>query len=188
MYSTVYYHKTVRAAEMMAQAAVERQPGYPEVARAQFRWTDGELLVPARGRRGSERRARAGDLPSVGSTSGRSDGGYWTRVPRERWRRLAHRPVARRALEDEIAARLRAPPGSVLIDLAGVEVRGDPAEDWADVGLLAGRIVTYPFRGSGPWHALVNRPPADWPVGVYVAPRFRAAATRLLERDPPVVP
>ncbi len=187
MYSTVYYHKTVRAAEMMAQAAVERQPGYPEVARAQFRWTDGELLV------------RLGDAggPSGALVRAISERRLYKRAfgwrvldpgPRERWRRLAHRPVARRALEDEIAARLRAPPGSVLIDLAGVEVRGDPAEDWADVGLLAGRIVTYPFRGSGPWHALVNRPPADWPVGVYVAPRFRAAATRLLERDPPVVP
>src|SRR5208282_1409803 len=45
MYSTVYYHKTVRAAEMMAQAAVERQPGFPDVAREQFRWTDGELMA-----------------------------------------------------------------------------------------------------------------------------------------------
>ncbi len=45
MYSSVYYHKTVRAAEMMAQAAVERQSGYPATARGLFRVTDGELLV-----------------------------------------------------------------------------------------------------------------------------------------------
>jgi uncharacterized protein len=187
MYSSVYFHKTVRAAEMMAQAAVERQPGYPESARAVFGWTDGELLV------------RLGDL---GGTSGelvraiserrlykRAHG--WRELDRPthaRWRRLAHRPAARRALEDEIAHRLRAPAGSVLIDLAGVEARGDPAEDWADVGLLAGRLVTYPFRGTGAWHALVNRPPADWPVNVYVAPRFRPAATHWLERDPRALP
>ena len=87
-----------------------------------------------------------------------------------------------------MAARLRAPAGAVLVDLAGVEVRGDPAEDWADVGLTAGRRVTYPFRGTGAWHALVHRPPADWPVSVYVAPRFRAAAARWLERDPRGLP
>ncbi|MGA8303097.1 MAG: HD domain-containing protein [Thermoplasmata archaeon] len=187
MYSTVYFHKTVRAAEMMAQGAVERQPGYPESARSLFGWTDGELLV------------RLGD---VGGPSGqlvhaiserrlhkRAHG--WRELDRPtlaRWRRISHHPAARRALEDEIADHLRAPAGSVLLDLAGVEPRGDPAEDWADVGLAAGRLVTYPFRGSGPWHALVNRPPADWPVSVYVAPRFRAAATRWLERDPRALP
>jgi HD superfamily phosphohydrolase len=187
MYSTVYYHKTVRAAEMMAQGAVERHPGYPDRAGGFFDWTDGELLV------------RLGD---VGGTSGalaraiserrlykRAYG--WRELDRPshaRWRRLLHRPVARRALEDEISERLHAPPGSVLIDLAGVEARGDPAEDWAEVGLTAGRLVTYPFKGNGPWHALVNRPPADWPVNIYVAPRFRAAAVRWLERDPRGLP
>jgi uncharacterized protein len=187
MYSTVYFHKTVRSAEMMAQGAVERQPGFPESARTLFGWTDGELLV------------RLGD---VGGPSGqlvhaiserrlhkRAHG--WRELDRPtqgRWRQIAHRPASRRALEDEIAAHLHAPEGSVLVDLAGVEPRGDPAEDWADVGLAAGRLVTYPFRGTGPWHALVNRPPADWPVSVYVAPRFRAAATRWLERDPRVLP
>ncbi len=105
MYSSVYFHKTVRAAEMMAQGAVERQPGYPDRAREQFAWTDGELLV-----------------------------------------RLA------------------------------------------DVGLAAERRVTYPGRGSGPWLALGNRPPSDWPVNVYVAPRFRAAASHWLARDPRLLP
>jgi uncharacterized protein len=187
MYSTVYFHKTVRAAEMMAQGAVERMPGYPESARAVFRWTDGELL------------ARLGDL---GGASGSLVRGLLDRAlhkraagrrqlgpaARRRWQRLAHYPAERRQLEDEIATRLRAPPGSVLIDLAGVEARGDPAEDWAEVGLAVGRTVTYPFRGGGVWRTLVTRPPAEWAVNVYVAPRFRAAATRWLERDPRALP
>jgi HD superfamily phosphohydrolase len=187
MYSSVYFHKTVRAAEMMAQAAVERQPGYPATARDLFGWTDGELLV------------RIGDLGGLSGELVRGIAGRrlykrahgWRALDRHAqagWRRLAHRPVERRRLEDEMAARLRAPAGAVLLDLAGVEVRGDPAEDWADVGLTAGRRVTYPFRGMGMWHALVNRPPADWPVNVYVAPRFRAAAVRWLERDPDLLP
>jgi uncharacterized protein len=187
MYSTVYYHKTVRAAEMMAQGAVERRPGYPETARDLFGWTDGELMV------------RLGDL---GGASGdlvraiterrlhkRAHGlKELDRPTKARWKRLARRPEARRDLEDELATRLRAPAGSVLIDLAGIEARGDPAEDWAEVGLTVGRLVTYPFRGPGPWTALVTRPPADWSVSVYVAPRFRGAAARLLERDPSVLP
>jgi len=187
MYSTVYFHKTVRAAEIMAQAAVERQPGYPASAVDTFRWTDGELLV------------RLGDAGGLGATLVRSIAARrlykrafgWRElggVARTRWRRLAHRPAERRGLEDEVAARLRAPAGAVLFDLSGIEVRGDPIDDWADVGLANGPRVSYPFRGAGPWQALVERPPADWPVSVYVAPRFRGAAARWLERDPRPLP
>ncbi len=187
MYSSVYYHKTVRAAEMMAQAAVERQPGYPELARPEFRWTDGELLT------------RLGD---VGGPSGelvrsvaarrlhkRAHG--WRSLDRAQaraWGRLARRPDERRALEDDLAARLDAPPGAVLIDLAGLRARGDPAEDWGDVGLAEGRRISYPFRGENPWRTLVLRPPAEWPVSVFVAPRYRVEATRWLERDPRSLP
>ena len=183
MYSSVYFHKTVRAAEMMAQGAVERQAGYPESARPSFGWTDGELLVRLRDA-GS---VSGGLVRAIEERRLHKRAFGWRALDaaaRARWRRLAHRPSARRALEDELAGQLRAPEGSVLIDLSGVEVRGDPVEDWADVGLAAGRRITYPFRGPGPWQALVQRPPADWAVSVYVAPRFRAAATRRLERDP----
>ena len=56
MYSSVYYHKTVRAAEVMAQAAVERLPGYPDSARELFVGTDGDLFAVL---------DRAGGRPSV---------------------------------------------------------------------------------------------------------------------------
>ncbi|HXW67886.1 MAG TPA: HD domain-containing protein [Thermoplasmata archaeon] len=187
MYSTVYFHKTVRAAEVMAQAAVERRAGYPESARELFGWTDGELLTrlaDGGGPSGAlirsvlERRLhkRAFGLRSM------------TRAARRRWERLAEHPAERRGLEDELAGRLRAPAGAVVIDLAGLGARGDPADDWKDVGLASGRMITYPFRAVSPWHALVMRPPADWPVSVYVAPRFRAAASRWLEREPRAIP
>jgi len=187
MYSSVYYHKTVRAAEMMAQAAVERQPGYPDAARAQFRWTDGELLTR---------------LADLGGTSGelvravaerrlhKRAHGVRALAPAQRraWTRLARRPAERRVLEDEIAAHLRAPSGAALVDLAGLRARGDPVEDWGDLGLAVGPRISYPFRGENPWRTLVVRPPADWPVSVYVAPKYRAAATRWLERDPSALP
>jgi uncharacterized protein len=187
MYSSVYFHKTVRAAEMMAQGAVERQPGYPEESASLFGWTDGELLV-----RLGDAGGPSGDLVrAIEQRRLHKRAHGWRRVDgaaRTRWKRLTNHPNERRALEDDIADGLRSPPGSVLIDLAGVEARGDPADDWAEVGLTAGRLVTYPFRGLGPWHALVTRAPADWAVSVYVAPRFRARAARWLERDPRFLP
>ena len=187
MYSTVYFHKTVRAAEVMAQAAVERQPGYPERARVEFGWTDGELLV-----RLEEIGGRSGTLARAISERRLYKRAFgWRELDpptRRRWQRFLRRPAERRAVENEMAGRLGAPDGAVLLDLSGIEVRGDPIEDWADVGLAAGPRVTYPFRGPGPWQALVRRPPADWPVSVYVEPRFRAAATRWLERDPRALP
>ena len=42
MYSSVYFHKTVRSAEVMAQSALERLPEYPEVPHAVFGMTDGD--------------------------------------------------------------------------------------------------------------------------------------------------
>jgi uncharacterized protein len=187
MYSTVYYHKTVRAAEMMAQAAVERQPGFPEVAPGQFRWTDGELLT-----RLSDLGGTSGGLVRAVAARRLHKRAFGLRAldagQRRSWSRLARQPAARRALENELAAHVRAPTGAVLIDLAGLRARGDPAEDWGDLGLADGRRVTYPFRAENPWRSLVMRPPADWPVSVFVVPRYRAAATRWLERDPNALP
>jgi len=187
MYSTVYYHKTVRAAEMMAQAAVERQPGYPDAARDQFRWTDGELLSRLR---------------EVGGTSGtlaksllvrrlhkRAFG--WRTVSgsaRAGWHRMLRHPAERRALEDEIAAKVGSAPGSALIDLAGLEPRRIPGDDWGSVRVLLDGRPMFPFRAPSPWRSLASRAPADWAVSVYVPPRARAVATRWLSRDRSVLP
>lgn len=187
MYAAVYYHKTVRAAELMAQAAVERSEGYPESARALFSWTDGELLtrLPDRGGLTArlvkgvlERRLykRAYRLTELDAESAR------------RWTRVLRSPAERRQREDALAERLRAPPGSVLFDLAGLEPRGRPLDDWAAIAVLGRRGATYPFRAASPWRALVERPAADSPVVVYTAPRYRAAASRVLAHSPSLFP
>jgi len=172
MYSTVYYHKTVRAAEMMAQAAVERAPGYPGSARDWFRETDGELLA----------RLRAGTGVSSALVEGLLERRLYKRAfgvrslprgDRRRWARWLEDPPARRALEDEIAAALGGKAGSALVDLAGLAHRGDPAEDWATVGLRQREEVVYPFREPGAWRTFAQRPTVDWQVTVYVAPRLR---------------
>jgi len=187
MYSTVYYHKTVRAAEMMAQAALERLPGYPESARESFDWTDGEWLYRVRAAGGlSEELVR-------GLTSRR----LYKRVPgrrtltpaaRREWRRYLERPAERRRLEDEIADRAHAAPGSVLIDLAGLVPRGDPAGDWGEIGLFEDGSVTYPFRRPSLWLLLATRPPSDWAVSVYATARSRASVERVVSRDAAFLP
>jgi HD superfamily phosphohydrolase len=187
MYSTVYYHKTVRAAEMMAQAAVERQDGYPDVARTQFRMTDGELLsVLVRGS------GVSGELAQrlLSRRLYKRAFGWRDLDPdrRARWRRMLRYPAERRMTEDEIAARLGAAPATVLIDLAGLEPHDSGGDDWGSVRILRDGRTTFPFRSSSPWRTLAARPPSDWAVSVYVTPRIREKAARWLSRDRSLLP
>ena len=105
MYSSVYYHKTVRAAEVMAQAAVERLPGYPDSARELFVGTDGDLFAVL---------DRAGGRPSVIARALR-ERRLFKRVHvarrlsdsrRRGFARLVDDPALRRSAEDDVAARL----------------------------------------------------------------------------------
>lgn len=180
MYSSVYFHKTVRSAEVMAQSALERLPEYPDVPASVFAMTDGEFfayLTAAsprsaemvhclRSRRLFKRALAWKDVPA--GLSGPI-------------RRLLARPVERRALEDLLAERLGLPPGSVLLDLAGFSSRA-VASDWAEVGLLGDRHVTYPFRAPSVWRDLALRPPTAWKIGAYVPAGRRAVAEGRLDR------
>jgi uncharacterized protein len=187
MYSTVYFHKTVRAAEMMAQAATERLPGYPGTARETFSWTDGAWMT----------RVAEGGPTSAALVQGLAERRLYKRVAgrrsipgtsRRRWRRYLEQPAERRRVEDELAAEIHGPPGAVLIDLAGLEPRGDPGRDWAEIGLQVEREITFPFRQPSLWLLLATRPPAEWAVSVYAAPRYRGRLERLLAKDPDRLP
>jgi HD superfamily phosphohydrolase len=187
MYSTVYFHKTVRAAEIMAQAALERMPGYPEDARGAFDWTDGEWLCRLRDLGGLSAELVRG-LTSRSLYKRVPGHRTVTAAPRRGWMRYLERPVERRRLEDEIAARAHAPPGSVLVDLAGLVPRGDPVADWGEIGLAEEGHVTYPFRQPSLWLLLATRPPSDWAVSVYATARSRAAVERVVSRDASFLP
>jgi HD superfamily phosphohydrolase len=183
MYSAVYYHKTVRAAEVMAQAAVERLPAYPGSAREIFDGTDGDLFALL---------DRAGGRSSylAGAIRGRhlyKRVHVLRRLPKARRRafqRLVRDPAGRRATEDELSERIGAAPGSVLVDLSGIGSRRSESAGWARVGLLEDHRVRYPFRLPGIWRALALRPPSHWPVSVYAAPRSAAAARGWCARHP----
>jgi uncharacterized protein len=181
MFSSVYFHKTVRSAEMMAQAAVERMVGYPESARPLFDRTDAELFADLE---------REGGF-SAGLMRALRERRLYKRVRADRsvdgpvrgaLTRLARRPSARRAWEDRLAAAVRAPPGHLLVDLTGLVEREPAGRDWARVALLEEERITYPFRGPGLWHEIVARPRNPWALAVYAHPRSAAAAGRLLAR------
>ncbi len=181
MYSAVYFHKTVRAAEVMAQAAVERLPGYPEAARPIFAENDGELF---------------GALERAGGISAELERGLrerrlykrvaaWRSVPEGsagEVRRLVRRPEARRAREEEIARAVGAPEGAVLIDLSGSLDPSPGDADWSRLGILDGNRVTYPFREPGIWREIAHRPRNPWRAAVYAHPRHAAATARYLTR------
>ncbi|HEV2519225.1 MAG TPA: HD domain-containing protein [Thermoplasmata archaeon] len=183
MYSSVYYHKTVRAAEVMAQAALERMRGYPAIARPLLAQTEGDLF---------------GALESGGGYPGRM-----VRALRERrlykrvqaWRTvptgrraallpLVRRPARRREVEDHLSDAIGAPAGSVLLDLSGITDTAGERAEWASVGILEHDRVTYPFRSPGLWREIALRPKNPWPVSVYAAPRYEQPMVRYLGRHP----
>ncbi|MGA7922388.1 MAG: HD domain-containing protein [Thermoplasmata archaeon] len=181
MYSSVYYHKTVRSAEVMAQSAVERLPAFPDSARPLFGRTDGDLLAELRS---------SGDRAAEIAQALRERRLFkrllaWTDLPAQataRWRRTARNPRERRATEDRLADRLRVARGSILLDLAGFALETRPHDDWRAVTVLDEEGAHHPFRGANPWNSIIRRPPTIIRVGVYVDPRCREITPSRLRR------
>jgi uncharacterized protein len=178
MYSSVYFHKTVRSAEVMAQSALERLPEYPKIPPAVFAMTDGEFFayLTAASTRAADmvRRFRSRRLYKRALAWREIPPGLGTPL-----RGLVANPVERRNVEDRLADRLRLPQGAVLLDLAGLSSRSVTG-DWAEVGLLTEERVTHPFRAPSVWRDLATRPPTAWKLAAYVPPENRAKAERRL--------
>jgi uncharacterized protein len=181
MYTSVYYHKTVRAAETMLAGAVERFPGYPEGARELFYLTDGDLLAELERTEGYPR--AIGRAIRERRLFKRVAG--WRNVPparRRGLRALARDPSARRSTEAELAALLGAPDGSVLLDLAGVEPRAPGLAELRAIAVREEGRVAHPFASAPHWRELLLRPPSAWAVAVYVHPGWRHVAEERLPR------
>ncbi|HKS59497.1 MAG TPA: hypothetical protein VJS68_01820, partial [Thermoplasmata archaeon] len=181
MYASVYYHKTVRAAEVMAQSAVERLSGYPEVARPLLQLNDGQLLDELAARSERSRSVAEGLLyrklyKHVGSLRAIDA------ADRRRWEKAASNPQLRRAMEDRMSERLRLPPLSILLDLAGVREDPEATREWEAVALEENGRLTYPFRSGAIWPTLLRRPPTLWAVSVYADPRFASVPASRVDR------
>ncbi len=186
MYDTVYYHKTVRAAELMVQAAVERANGYPDEVRAWFSLTDIDLLHTLRGAGGVSRSLVEGiERRQLLKRAFRWPAAWGERAS---VRRRLERGPDRRAMEDELADRLGAPRGTVLFDVSGVVEEDDARREWAEIAIRRDDGPPNYIATRPPWRALLRRRPTDARVAVYVPERRRARAAALLERDPRFVP
>ncbi|MDE1819700.1 MAG: HD domain-containing protein [Euryarchaeota archaeon] len=188
MYSSVYYNKTVRIAEVMLQSAVERLPEFPNVAPL-LALTDGGLMgaLENAGGRAAEiaRRFELRQLYKRAWTLSWEEGTSRGRT----LRRLGRDPAARRAVEDDLAEILDGPPGSALLDLANTHrgARGPlstPSAPRDPLWIWDGGKVVDLLREGSTWAALVDRPITPWAVGLYVPPallgRARARRRRLL--------
>jgi len=165
MFSSVYYHKTVRIAELMLAKAVEMLG--PEEIGEIFRMTDSTLLSHLV-----------------------SKGGYFEKTAaRIKYRRLFKKAFAlsvldvdegqwpavdglgemakRRAAEEEIAARAGIDPGEVIIDVPSHELPvSEPRISLTDIRVIDGSRVRLLPKLSSIAQSLQNRRVHDWAVMV----------------------
>ncbi|MEK6851044.1 MAG: HD domain-containing protein, partial [Candidatus Thermoplasmatota archaeon] len=172
MYSSVYFHKTVRIAEQMIARAVERSGSD---VRAVQKMVDAELLqwLAEEGEfpREIAMRIKFRKLYKRVWDRGRED---LTDGQREALLDLADPPKRRRA-EDAICRRAGIPPGRAIVDIPLPELLiSEPRIAMTDVKVLDGDRVRY-FRTVSPLgRALQLRQVSDWVVMVAADPKHRA--------------
>ncbi|MEM4728941.1 MAG: HD domain-containing protein [Thermoplasmata archaeon] len=179
MYSSVYFHHTVRIAEMMLARAVERMEDLKELDVP--RMVDWELLQHLAASGGFQREIalrlkyrrlfkRAHTVPLEG-------------LDERRVERLAEleKPAERRRLEDELARKAGAPEGYVIVDFPSKELLlSEPRMHRTGIMILdeeTGRLRPL-SRHSPLARALQLRRVPDWAVMVSTDARFRSDVAR----------
>jgi HD superfamily phosphohydrolase len=180
MYSSVYFHKTVRIAEQMIARAVERAGS--DVRDVQ-KMVDAELIQWLSNQGGFSRetalRIKYRKLYKRLWDRGKDD---LTETQRDALRPLAD-PPKRRQAEDAICKRAGIPEGRVIIDIPLPELLiSEPRIAMTDVKVLDDGKVRY-FRKVSPLgRALQTRQVSDWVVMVAADPRHRREVARAAER------
>jgi HD superfamily phosphohydrolase len=179
MYSSVYFHKTVRIAEVMLSRAVERMGATEDELAAILKMVDMDLTkfietkggFPARivkalrfrklykaAFMASKEELEEAQLEALGEL--------------EDMRR-------RRAKEDEICRRVGAPEGSVAIDIPGKEISvSEPRMHKTGVLILDGERLRPLDKYTPLARALELRPVPSWTVMVSCEKRFRKAVKK----------
>ena len=180
MYSSVYFHKTVRIAEQMLSRAVERSPG--DIAVVQ-RMVDADLLrwLEAQGGFPQEiaRRLKYRKLYKRAWVRGKYE---LDDTQRKALASLAD-PEDRQEAEDAIAKRAGASPGGVILDIPLPELLiSEPRIAKTDVPILDGSRIA-PLRRASPLaRALQLRDVSDWVGMVAARPAEQAVVARHVER------
>lgn len=180
MYTSVYFHKTVRIAETMLARAVEEVT--QDLDRARF-LTDAELMADLLGREGRPRetvlRLKYRRLYKRALTREREG---LSPDERDRLRDLAALH-ARRAAEEAICRRAGIPPGRVIVDVPAPELLvTEPRITQVDLGVLEDGQVR-PFRQvSALAKALQLRQTVDWALMVACDPAHTAKVRKAAEK------
>lgn len=178
MYSSVYFHKTVRIAESMMARAVEALPGTIQGVQPMV---DGELMTWL---------SAQGGFP--GEVAGRLK--YRRLYKRAlQWSRedlspeegtallaLAKDPRRRRAMEAALCHRVGAPEGSVLLDVPMPELLvSEPRFHRVDMVILDGGKAVSFRRASAFAGGLRTRDVVDWVAMVAADPGYRDAVAKV---------
>ncbi|MFQ6012794.1 MAG: HD domain-containing protein [Thermoplasmata archaeon] len=177
MYTSVYFHKTVRIAETMLARAVEMAASTPEEV---FLMNDAELVSWLLAQEGHPRetalRLKYRRLYKRVLTRETGELG-----PPERARLVElAAPERRRQAEEAMCARLGLPPGKVIIDIPAPEILlTEPRLSQVDLGVVEdGRVR--PFGKVSPLaRALRLREAVDWAVMVAADPAHAAEVQRV---------
>ena len=178
MYSSVYFHKTVRIAEQMVSRAVERSKA--PIASIQ-RMVDHELLGWLVEQGGFSReialRIKYRKLFKRAVAWSPED---LDESQREVLRGLTADRDARREAEDAIARRAGLGPGQVIVDIPLPELLvSEPRIAQTDVAIVDGDGVSRLSRLSPLGRALQLRAVSDWAVMVACEPAARSKVARL---------
>ncbi len=177
MYSSVYFHKTVRIAEQMVARAVERSRS--PISAVQ-KMVDHELLGWLAGQPGFPRevalRIKYRKLFKRAAAWSPDD---LTEERREALRALSSDRAARREAEDAIARKAGAPEGHVIVDIPLPELLvSEPRIAQTDVTIVDEGSATRLSRISPLARALQQRAVSDWAVMVASEPSVRPRVAR----------
>lgn len=177
MYSSVYFHKTVRVAELMLARAVERadEPNYEKLQRM----VDSELMSWLLSKGGLQQelatRLKYRKLFKKAYTLEEKDIDSDRREVLSRLTDIKRR----RAVEDSIADRAGLELGKVILDMPRPELLvTEPRMSHLDVRILDGSKVRPFKRISGLGRTLQRREVSDWVLLVSCDSRFREAVSK----------
>ena len=177
MFSSVYFHKTVRIAELMLAKAVELMD--PDEVGRIFKMTDSTLLSHLVAEGGYSRevatRIKYRKLYKMAYALPVMD------VDEDRWGEIEElgRMRDRRRLEEEIAGRVGLESGQVIIDVPSNELPvSEPRITLADIRILDGTRVRLLPKVSSIAQSLQNRRVHEWALMVACPAEYRDKVAR----------
>lgn len=181
MFSSVYFHKTVRISELMLAKAVE-QLGAEEVDRMHS-MTDSSLLAHLVAKGGYSEEIAT--LIKYRRLFKKAHAVRVAEIPLDKWEEIDSLGAVdeRRSLEEDIARRAGVEPGYVVVDVPSSELSiSEPRISLTDVRILDdGRVKSLP-RISSIAASLQIRRAYEWAVMVACPERFRERVRKVAQK------